>query len=257
MQAFLADTLHLLQRHIRATLRMPIWIAVTLVQPVIWLTIFGQLFRRVVELPGFAATSYIQFLAPGVVIMTAMFGSAWSGMGLINDINDGVLDRMLATPVHRGALVAARVSHAALTTVAQSVVILLLSLALGARIDGGVGGFLAILLAAALLGAGFSALSNGIALLARREETLIAVINFFGMPLSFLSTAFMAAALAPGWIRVVARGNPVNWAVNASRAAMLGGAWADILVNCALLAAFVFVTGSFATQAFRAYRRAG
>ena len=97
MIRFLEDTQHLLIRHIRATLRLPIWIAVTLVQPVIWITLFGQLFRRVVEIPGFDSGSYIEFLTPGVVIMTAMFGSAWSGMGLIEDLHHGVIDRMLST----------------------------------------------------------------------------------------------------------------------------------------------------------------
>src|SRR3954470_5759124 len=124
MNAFLSDTLHLLVRHLRTTIRIPIWIAVTLIQPVIWLTIYGQLFRRVVEIPGFGAGSYIQFLTPGVVIMTALFGSAWSGMGIIEDLTDGVMDRMLATPVNRAALISARVLHAALTVAVQSVIIL-------------------------------------------------------------------------------------------------------------------------------------
>src|SRR5262245_37542933 len=117
---FITDTLHLVGRHIRTTLRLPIWIAVTLIQPVIWLTLYGQLFRRVVDLPGFEGASYIQFLTPGVVLMTALFGSAWSGMGLIMDLSGGVLNRMLATPVHRGALIAARVLHAAITVSVQA-----------------------------------------------------------------------------------------------------------------------------------------
>src|SRR4051812_8968650 len=115
MMTFLADSFYLLGRHIRVTLRLPIWIAVSLVQPIIWLTLFGQLFRKVVELPGFGSASYIDFLTPGVVIMTAMFGSAWSGFGFIEDIGSGLMDRLLATPVHRAALITARVLHAALT----------------------------------------------------------------------------------------------------------------------------------------------
>ncbi|HVZ37988.1 MAG TPA: ABC transporter permease [Candidatus Kapabacteria bacterium] len=256
MNTFISDTLHLLIRHLRTTLRIPIWIVVTLVQPVIWLTLYGQLFRRVVELPGFGNTTYIQFLTPGVVIMTALFGSAWSGMGLIEDLNEGVMDRMLATPAHRGALIAARVLHAAVTVLVQSLIILLFGLVLGASLPGGIGAFLAILGIAALLGAGFSAFSNGVALLTRREETLIAVINFFGMPLTFLSTAFMAATLMPSWIGVIATVNPVNWGVNAARDAMAGVNWGGVGVNMALLAGFVLVTSFFASQAFRVYRRA-
>lgn len=253
---FVSDTLHLLLRHIRTTLRIPIWIFVTLVQPIIWLALYGQLFKRVVEIPGFGSNSYIQFLTPGVVIMTALFGSAWSGMGLITDLDQGVIDRMLATPVHRGALIAARVLHAALTVVVQSLIILAIGLALGARVEGGVAGALLVVLLAALLGAGFSAFSNGVALLTRREETMIAVVNFFGLPLTFLSSAFMATALMPGWIRGIARVNPLNWAVVGSREAMLGQDWSGIGMRALLLLAFCLVGGVFATQAFRVYRRA-
>ena len=97
--SYFADTFHLLQRHIRNTIRIPVWIFVTLTQPIIWLALYGQLFSRVVDIPGFESNSYIEYLTPGVVIMTALFGSAWAGMGLLEDLNDGVVDRMLATPV--------------------------------------------------------------------------------------------------------------------------------------------------------------
>ncbi len=256
MMHFLTDSLHLLLRHIRTTIRIPIWVAVTLVQPVIWLTLYGQLFRRVVEIPGFGSGSYIQFLTPGVVVMTALFGSAWSGMGIIEDLTDGVMDRMLATPVSRAALIFARVPHAALTVAAQSCIILLFGMLLGARIAGGIPGFMAILVLGALLGCGFSALSNGLALITRREETLIAVINFFGLPLTFLSTAFMVSELMPGWLRVLSRANPVNWAVDASRDAMLGKDWGYVWMAGLMLAGFTLFSVGLATQAFRAYRRA-
>jgi ABC-2 type transport system permease protein len=253
---FLSDTYHLTVRHIRTALRIPIWIVVMLVQPIIWLTLYGQLFRRVVEIPGFESSSYIQFLTPGVVIMTAFFGAAWSGMGLIEDLQEGVVDRMLATPVNRAAMIAARVLHSSLTVTIQSVIVLIVGLVLGARFEGGVGGAVAILLLAGLLGAGFAAISSGMAILLRRDETLIAVINFFGLPLIFLSSAFMATELMPGWIRFVAQGNPVNWAVNAARNAMLGQDWASVWANIGLLAVFVLVATLFSSQAFRAYRRA-
>lgn len=255
MIRFGADTFYLLQRHIRTTLRIPIWIFVLLAQPIIYLTLFGQLFSRVVDLPGFDASSYIAFIAPGIVIMTAMFGSMWSGMGLIEDLHEGVIDRMLATPIHRGALIAARVLHATLTVTVQSLIILGISLLLGARLSSGLIGIAVILLPAVLLGAGFAALSNGIAILARREETLVALVNFFGMPLTFLSTAFMAAEFMPAWMQFVARGNPVDWAVTAARYAMLGEAWKQVWTYSVLLTGFAVVASVLARQAFRVYTR--
>lgn len=256
MTTFVADTFHLLVRDVRATIRIPIWVIITLVQPIIWLVLYGQLFKRVVEIPGFAATSYVEFLTPGVVIMSAVFGSAWAGMGIIQDLDAGVMDRMLATSVHRGSLIAAHVLHSALTVVVQTVIILGIGLVLGARFPGGVAGVLMILFISALLGAGFSALSNGIALMTRREETLIAITNFFGLPLTFLSSAFMATALMPGWISSIARVNPVNWAVEGSRNAMLGQNWLSVGLQTGLLLVFVLICGIFATRAFRVYQRA-
>jgi ABC-2 type transport system permease protein len=188
--------------------------------------------------------------------MTAFFGGAWSGVSLIEDINNGVLDRMLATSVHRGALIAARLLHATLVGTIQSSIILGLGLALGAGLPGGFGALLAVLLAAALLGAGFSAISNAVALLTRRDETMVALVQFFGMPLAFLSTTFMAMELMPAWMRWVALGNPVNWAVTMARQAMVGLAWPAVLSYTILLAAFVLITAFLATQAFQLYRRA-
>lgn len=249
------DTLYLFKRYLLHTIRMPIWIAVNIIQPIFYLTIFSQLFSRVADLPGFAADSYLDFLTPGVVIMTAMFGSFWSGMGLIDDMNEGVMDRLLVTPVHRFSIIAARVLHAAGTVVLQGLIIIVIALILGTHFPGGVLGVLGILLFSALLGCSFSALSNGLALITRRDETLIAIINFFGLPLMFLSTAFMASELMPDWIRLLAQGNPVNWAVHGSRLAMAGDAWLSVLLYAGLLLLFAILTSILATQAFRFYRR--
>ena len=97
---------YMMIRYMRALARQPAWIFVTLVQPVIWLLLFGALFERTVEIPGFASDSYIEFLAPGVVVMTAFFSAGWSGMGMIQDYDRGILDRFLSSPVKRVALVA-------------------------------------------------------------------------------------------------------------------------------------------------------
>lgn len=249
------DTLYLLKRHTLTTLRIPVWIIMSLVSPMVWLVLYGQLFRRVVEIPGFGSDSYIQFLTPGVVVMLGLFSSAWAGMGTLSDLDEGVMDRMLVTPVSRVALIASRVLHTALTVAVQAVVILVVGLVIGARYPGGMLGVLAILGVVALLSAGISAVSNGLALITRREETLIAVVNFFAMPLTFLSSAFMATALMPGWIQAVAKGNPVNWTVQGSRAAMLGENWSAVGTYTLLLIAFVLLCGALATQAFRIYRR--
>ena len=79
----------MMQRHLLNLWRQPIWIAVTLVQPVIWLLLYGALFKSVTRIPGFHSTSYIQFLTPGIVVMSALFSAGWSGMAVIDDIDKG------------------------------------------------------------------------------------------------------------------------------------------------------------------------
>jgi hypothetical protein len=122
-------TAYLALRDLRALWRQPWFVAVTLVQPLIWLLLFGELFERMAALPGFGGESYIAYLAPGIVVMSALFSSGWNGMATIEDINRGVTDRLLVSPVRRGALIAGRVAQSAVVIVVQSVIMVLIALA--------------------------------------------------------------------------------------------------------------------------------
>ena len=249
-------TAYLAIRDLKALWRQPWWIAITLVQPVIWLLLYGALFRRVVDIPGFEGGSYIEFLAPGVVMMTAFFSAGWNGMAMIQELDRGVVDRFLVSPVRRSALIGGRLLQGAVTIVIQSVIIVALALAVGADFAGGAGGVVALVAIATVLGSGFAALSNGLALLARREETLIAAVNFLLLPLTFLSTAFMQSSLMPDWMRTIADYNPVDWAIEAGRAAAMDGTdWGLVASRTGLLVAFLAVATILATRAFHAYQR--
>jgi ABC-2 type transport system permease protein len=250
------QTLYMTVRHLRELWRQPWFVAVTLMQPVIWLLLFGALFKKVVEIPGFHGHSYIAFLAPGVVVMTAMFNSAWSGMSLIDDLNRGVTARFLVSPVRRPALIAGRIVKEAVVVVIQSVIIVALALIVGASFPGGVGGVALLFLFSALLGATFGALSNGFALIMRQEEALIGAVQFIVLPLTFLSTTFLEANLMPKWIARLSDFNPVNWAVVAGRAATSSSPdWGVIASRAALLVALLLLCVAFATRAFRSYQR--
>ena len=85
MTTLAVDGGHFTARHVRALVRQPYFLVITLVQPVIWLLLFGQLFKRVVEIPGFSGGTYIDFLTPGVVVMTVLFSSGWAGMAFIEN----------------------------------------------------------------------------------------------------------------------------------------------------------------------------
>jgi len=250
-----ADTLALTVRDLLRALRQPWFIAVVLVQPVIWLLLFGALFGSVTQIPGFEGGEYKQYLVPGVLVMTAFFSSGWSGMPTIDDIDRGVVDRLLVTPVKRMPLIAGRVVPNLIQLVVQSLVIVAMALAIGVRFEGGVVGVAVLVLAAGLLGTGFAALSNGLALITRQEETLIGAVMFLQLPLTFLSTAFMQPALMPGWIATVATYNPVDWAIRAGREALSASPdWAAVAGRCGLLCGFALACLLLATRAFRAYQ---
>src|SRR4051794_18881734 len=196
----ISDTWALTVRDLLRLWRQPWFIAITLVQPVIWLLLFGELFQKVVDIPGFAGGDYKQYLVPGVLVMTAFFSSGWNGMSTVEDLERGVTDRLLVTPARRWPLIVGRVGQNSVQVLIQSLVIIALALAIGVSFDGGVAGVLALILSAVLLGIGFAALSNALALVTRREESLIGAVSFLQLPLTFLSTAFMPAALMPDWM---------------------------------------------------------
>jgi ABC-2 type transport system permease protein len=251
----IAQTLFLFVRLTRNLLRQPIWIALMLIQPMFWLLLYSQLFRRITDLPGFGTTSYIDYLTPGIAVMTAFFSGTWAGMGTIEDLDRGVIERFLATPARRSAIVFARVLQSAVVATIQAVIILVVGLFLGAT-NGGPLGWLVIMLAAFLVAAGFSGISNGIALLTRQEATMIAVANFIGLPLLFFSSILIAASLIPSWMKTLSLANPVEWAVRAARAQALPGAdWGNIGLYLVLLSLFTALTGAFATRCFRSYQR--
>jgi ABC-2 type transport system permease protein len=249
------QTLTLCGRVLRNLSRQPIWIVVMIVQPMFWLLLYSQLFRRITDLPGFGTSSYVDYLTPGVAVMTAFFSGSWAGMGMIEDLDRGVLERFLATPAHRGAIVFGRILESAIVATLQAVLILLTGLALGAT-NGGAPGWLVILVASFLVAAGFAGLSHGIALLTRQEASMIAVAQFIGLPLLFFSSLLIARELIPGWMQTLSLLNPVEWAVRAARGEALPGTdWSEMGAFVALLAAFALATTAFATWCFRAYQR--
>jgi ABC-2 type transport system permease protein len=252
----LGDTAHMTYRHVMALWRQPWWVAVALVQPVVWLLLFGALFHAVIDIPGFASDNYIQFLAPGVIVMTAFFGSGWTGIPMIQDIDRGVIDRFLVSPVRRPALIAGRLVASATTIAVQSLIIVGLALIAGASFDNGALGVAVLIAVSILVAAAFGCLSIGLALLVRREETLVATVQFLLLPLSFISVTFMQKSLMPGWMQTVAGYNPLNWAVEAGRAAVSASPdWLAIAGRSALLLAFLLLCGGFALRAFRTYQR--
>jgi ABC-2 type transport system permease protein len=250
------DTWYMVVRQVRNLMREPIWIVLLLVQPMVWLILYGQLFKNVTRLGGFGTGSYITFLAPAIVVMNAFFGATWSGMSMVYDLDHKIVERFLATPASRFSIVLSQIVRSALIAAIQALVILVVALALGVRVHTGALGWLVIVVAGVLVNSAFAGVSQAIALLTRREATMIAVANFIGLPLLFLSTTMIARAQMPGWMQSAARFNPVDWGVKAAREVVLPGtSWGTVCVYLALLLALSAVTAAWATSTFRAYQR--
>jgi ABC-2 type transport system permease protein len=244
-------------RSLRSLWRQPAFAVATLVQPIIWLLLFGQLFRSVVQIPGFSHASgdYLEFITPGVIVMTALFSSGWAGTVYIEDMNRGVMDRLLASPVRRGAMMVGTLAYQGLTTVLQTLVVIGIAMLTGARFPGGAVGVGVTLLAAVLISVLVASLSNALALLLRQQEALIGISQFIVLPLQFLSSAVMDTRVSPAWVRTAARYNPVDWAVVASRQALSAGTdWGAVWTRLGLLAALAATMAWLATRAFGSYQ---
>jgi ABC-2 type transport system permease protein len=258
MTTLVSHSGYLTMRSVRGLYRQPWYLAVTLVQPVVWLLLFGQLFKSVIGIPGFTTGtgSYLEFLTPGVVIMTAPMSSAWAGTIYIEDMNRGVMDRLLASPVSRGAMMIGTLAYQSLTCIVQTVIVFVIAFVAGARFDNWRAGLTMTVVASVLLTVIFAAMSNAVALLARQQEALIGISQFLGLPLSFLSGAIMDTSLAPGWVGRAAKYNPVDWAVVASREALSADVdWGVVASRLGWLAAAAIVMAWLATRAFGSYQQ--
>jgi ABC-2 type transport system permease protein len=256
MSTAVSQTWYMTQRQLMVFVRQPAYALITLIQPVIWLFLFGNLFKGVVELGGFGTTSYLDYLVPGVVVMSALSSNMWAGMTTLDEIQRGTLNRFLTTPVSRAALMNGNVVNNGLVTALQSVIIVLLGLLGGADYPGGIGGIAVLVLASVLLGTVFGALSNALGMLVRERESIIGINTFLLLPLTFLSSAFMAPAQMPSWMRRVADFNPLDWAMVAGRSAMSGNPdWGDVLSRGGGLLALAVAAVWLSIRTFRSYQR--
>jgi ABC-2 type transport system permease protein len=170
--------------------------------------------------PGLPAGKTVQIFIPGLLVMMALFGSAFVGFNLIDDIRSGVIERFLVTPVSRSAILLGRVLRDALVLLTQCVLITLVAIPLGLSVN--VGGFLLSLVLYAMVSITMASMSYSFALIYRIEDPLAPTLNTITLPLSLLSGIMLPLALAPLWLQDLAKVNPLSHVVNASRALFAG-----------------------------------
>jgi len=253
----LTHTWYLTGRKLHALIRQPWVLAFSVIQPAIWLFLFGALFHKIIDIPGFAyGGSYLAYLVPGVVAMNAMSGNMWAGMSMIEEIERGTLNRFLVAPASRLAIMNATVVEQAVSTTVQTLIIVVLGYAGGARYPGGATGIVMLTLAAILVGVVWGSLSNMTGMLLRSREAIIGVYTFFMLPLMFLSTAFIQTSFMPGWMQAIASRNPLNWEVQIGRSVLSANPdWAAVAVRCGGILALALIAIAISVTTFRSYAK--
>ena len=216
--------------------RRPVILLLSFVQPLIWMSFFGFLFQRfdLGALP--ANVSYLDFLVPGICGMTVLVGGSQSGIGLIRDMQAGMLERTLCTPASRWGMLTGKISADVSRLLIQAVVVAALGFLLGARYHINLRSLIASLACLSLFGAGYCGISCWIALKTRRQESMASFIHLTNMPLFFTSSALVPAKKMPAWLANLADWNPLSLALEQLRGGLVYG------TTPAALPAFVVLT---------------
>lgn len=205
-------------------------------QPTLWLLVFGQVMARVRGVPT-GGLAYLDFMAPGVLAQSALFIAIFYGVATIWERDVGVLQKLLVTPTSRTALVAGKALSAGARALSQAVIVYILALLVGIRLDPHPLHVLGVLVVI-MLGAGlFATLSLVIACIVKTRERVMGMGQLLTMPLFFASNAIYPISLMPGWLRIVSTVNPLTYEVDALRALMIraGSSAYGIGVDLAIL----------------------
>ncbi|GER90490.1 transport permease protein [Dictyobacter vulcani] len=202
------------------TLRNPIWAMIGLFQPLCYLFLFAPLLQSVTGVPGFPTGGALTVFTPGVLVMMALFGSAFTGFGLVAELRSGFIERLRVTPLNRLALSLGYLLRDCVVLLLQSLLLIDIALPLGVHINPA--GLVLTLGLLILLALCLSSCSYALALLLKDENALSSLLNTFSLPLFLLSGITLPLTLAPPILRLLASFNPFAYAVNAARALFIG-----------------------------------
>jgi ABC-2 type transport system permease protein len=222
-----SETWVLYKRALLKLMRRPIALYFSLLQPAIWLLLFGQMFNRMVSLPGaggaFGTDNYMAFFAPGVIMMMMLFGAGQTGLGLIQDMDSGFLDKLLTTPINRFAILLGKMGGDLTRMILQTVIVLIMAVLAGVQIRTGLLGVLFIIIISGLFGMALAGINTIIALQTRNTETTFILGNFVNLPLMFMSTAMMPKSFLPDWMQNVVQINPITYGIDGMRGLVTTG----------------------------------
>ena len=219
MSTLLRDTGTVFGRAMRLSLRNPTWLVISLMQPVLYIVLFGPLLEPLSGQLG-GGNAYSIFV-PGILVQLGMFGALFVGFGLIAEWRAGVIESQRVTPASRTALLLGRVLRDVLVLLVQGTLLVLVSVPFGLRAP--VLGVVLTLLVVALLGAALAAVSYALALTLKSEDAFAPLLNAVMFPVLLLSGILLPMSLAPGWLQAVSDVNPFKHVVEAAREFFVGG----------------------------------
>jgi ABC-2 type transport system permease protein len=241
--SFIHDTLVVFRREMRLSLRNPAWVVIVLVQPVLYLVLFGPLLTKLPAATfggsggsGSAGTAEAyRFFVPGLLIQLGLFGSMFVGFAIISDWRGGVIERFRVTPVSRLAVMSGRVLRDTIVLVVQAVILVLVGIAFGLRAP--VSAVFISLGFIVLVAVGLASVSYATALTVKSEDAFAPMLNSVIVPLVLLSGIMLPMTLAPGWLQGVARVSPFRYIIDAMRSAFTGQYATTIMLEGVLVAA--------------------
>jgi ABC transporter DrrB family efflux protein len=243
------DSIVLARRGLRETGRKPALLVLSFLEPVILVLIFRYAFGGAIETPN---GSYVNFLLPGILVLTAIFGALVTGIGLSQDLSKGIVDRLRALPIARSAVLVGRTLSDLARNVGSVILMIGVGFLVGFRPAESVPDVIAAVALLLAFGYVFSWISATIGLLVRDPETAQGAGFAWVFPLTFVSSAFVPTNTMPPAVRAFANVNPVTLCVDAVRGLTIGGdVTAPLLGTLAWLAGLLLVFVPFAVSRYR------
>lgn len=253
----LRDTLLIFKRMVREGNRQaPIAYVFPLMMTAVGLVLFGELLKRMADLPAFPAESYRDWLLPGGVLLPGMMGAGFSGVSLAGDVDSGYFERLRLVPVRPNAHVFGRLLFEGVRILPAAIVILVSAQLQGAEIESGVPGFVALVALSGIWAMAYNGLFNAVALQAGNAQGPQGLLPLFG-PLSFVSSLWIPTKYMPGWAEAIADVNPLTRVIETARAFTTNDFDAATLAWGAVAIVGVFVFAHLLTSKFMRMRLAG
>lgn len=240
--SFFRDSWIIFSRSMRLSLRQPLWVLIGLLQPILYLTLFGPLLQTVAATSGFAGDAW-QVFVPGLLVQLGIFGGLFVGFGIIAEWRSGVIERQLVTPASRAAIITGRTLRDVVVIVVQAIVLMGAAYLMGLRV--GLGAVLIGLVLIGMLGAAFSFISNAIGIATKSEDALAPMVNTLALPILLLSGILLPMTLAPRWLQIASDFNPFKHIVEALRAVFRGEVATPMVGIGLVLAVILVVLGAW------------